>query len=665
MSLAPGTRLAHYEIVEPIGKGGMGEVYRARDTKLGREVAIKVLPDAFSQNEERLARFEREARLLASLNHPNIATIHGLEESDGTRFLVMELVEGETLQERIAKGPVPVDEALPLFAQIAEALAFAHQKGVIHRDVKPANLKLTPEGEVKVLDFGLAKAFGSELAATASSESPTVTREATETGVIMGTAAYMSPEQARGKSVDERTDNWSFGCVLYEALTGKVAFQGETISDTIAKILEREPEWEDLPPTIPPSVGVLLRRCLEKDPERRKRDMADARIEIVEALSEPATSAASLPQATRRAPALPIILLAGVAALLASLVVWNLKTAPPRRVVRFDVSLPPQHRLDTESLWPVGLSPDGEHLVYAADGQLYRRTMDELEATPIRGTEGAHDPFFSPDGHWVGFWTGSDLKKVPLSGGPSQQLCSVAYLTGVVWGPDDILFFSNHENIFRVPATGGEPELVISVDLEAGETDISSLEILSDGDTLLFTLHTGRGFDNAHVVAQSVKSGERRQLLDGGSNPRYVPTGHLLYYRENTLMAVPFDPNGLEVRGSSVPLVENVSTGEKPGVLSAYFSVFRWGTGSLVYVPRSDPRLVWLDREGRITPLSAERALYLAPRIAPDGRRVAVHMVDSGLAGGQIWVLDIERGTRTRLTFDGRVNFGSVWSPDV
>ncbi len=441
MALTQGTRLGSHEIVAPIGAGGMGEVYKARDTKLGREVAIKVLPEAFAENKERLARFEREARLLASLNHPNIATIHGLEESEGVHFLVLEFVPGETLAERIKKGPVPIGETLPLFKQIAEGLEAAHEKGIIHRDLKPANIKVTPEGKVKVLDFGLAKALAGEAVVQDLSESPTLTRDATETGVLLGTAPYMSPEQARGKEVDKKTDIWAFGCCFYEALTGKTAFLGETVSDTIAAILDREPEWQALPENTPVGVRSLLRRCLQKDPHRRFRDVWDVRIEIEEAANEPDAVGDIRAVETTRARRRPAVswILAALAAFVAGITVWYLKPPAPRPVTKMIVGVEPAEFLGT--IHPaatysgstlcrpaVALSPDGRHLVFGAGDiegvrRLYLRPMDELEAEPIPGTEGGLGPFFSLDGEWIGFWAGGKLKKVPIDGGPPVALC--------------------------------------------------------------------------------------------------------------------------------------------------------------------------------------------------------------------------------------------------
>src|SRR5213078_4354550 len=466
MPLAAGTRLGPYEIIAPLGAGGMGEVYRARDSRLAREVAIKVLPAAMASDAERMARFQREAQTLASLNHPNIASIYGLEESGGVRALVMELVEGPTLAERIAGGsagaglapparaqqaaPLPLDEALGIAKQIAEALEAAHERGIIHRDLKPANIKVTEGQTVKVLDFGLAKAFNPQDSAANLNQtnSPTLGIADTQVGVILGTAAYMSPEQARGKPVDKRTDIWSFGCVLYEALTGRQAFAAETVSDTIAAILGRDPDWQALPQATPANIRALLRHCVKKDAKLRLHDIADARIEIEEALDPsraiPVIGAVlAEPRAARRRRAITWSL-AALAAVSIGVALWSLlrATAPPARpIVRLSVALPPSDRLALGLTPTIALSPDGSRLVYVANRagaqQLYVRPIDRNEATAIPGTEGAESPFFSPDGQSLGFFAEGKLKKVSLSGGAALTLCSAAAIRGASWGPDD------------------------------------------------------------------------------------------------------------------------------------------------------------------------------------------------------------------------------------
>jgi serine/threonine-protein kinase len=416
----------------------MGQVYRGRDTKLAREVAIKVLPPDFSEDRHRLARFEREGRLLASLNHPNIATLFGLEQSGELHFLVMELVLGETLRERLARGALPVGEALLYFRQIAEALEAAHEKGIIHRDLKPANIKVTPQGKVKVLDFGLATAFGNEPETPEVSQSPTFSREATQSGVILGTAAYMSPEQARGKSLDRRSDIWSFGCCFYEAVSGRAAFAGDTVTDIFARILEREPDWEALPEKAPPNLRVLLRRCLQKDLDRRLHDIADARIEIDDALSSSATAESVGIPARRGFGGTTLVGLALAAATIAPLVVWNLRPEAPQPIVRLAAPLPSSDQLGRPFRPAVAISPEGSHLAYVAtrggSQEIHLRAINQLKARPIPGTEGAENIFFSPDGQWLGFFAADRLKKVSLSGGTPVSLCEAQTLVGASWG---------------------------------------------------------------------------------------------------------------------------------------------------------------------------------------------------------------------------------------
>ncbi len=665
MSLTPNTKLGLYEILAPIGAGGMGKVYKARDTKLGREVAIKVLPAAFAENEERLARFEREARLLASLNHPNIATLFDLQESEGTHFLVLELVPGETLAERIAKGPIPVDEALPLFEQIAEGLESAHKKGIIHRDLKPANIKVTPEGKIKVLDFGLAKAMARDIPPQELSESPTITRDATETGVLLGTAPYMSPEQARGKNLDKRTDIWSFGCVFYEALTGKVAFLGETVSDTIAKILEREPDWSALPNKTPPLVRSLLRRCLKKDVEHRLRDIGDARLEIDEALSEPMEVVA--PPSYRRS-ALPWILFA-LMAILTGVVLWSpWRTDPaetPPRLVRMSFNLPAGQVLPKDLRPFVALSPDGTRLVYKAseDGrlQLYLRELAENEVTPIPGTERAMAPFFSPDGQWVGFSADGKLKKVRLGGAGAHELCDIKARRGASWGPDDhIVFAELYSGLMKVSAAGGTPEVLTTLDPDKGEMSHRWPDVLPSGKGVLFSIVTGANYDDSSIVAQSFETGERQFLLNA-SYARYAPTGHLIYAREDTLYAVRFDLDRMDVSGSAIVVQSGVRV-DSGGPGSAHFTFSDGGT--LVYVPRPpvDHRLFLVDLEGKAEPIAAPPLPYFQARFSPDGQHLAVSVAKVGIAC-EIHVYELEHERLSLVTSRFESPLGTVFRP--
>ncbi len=664
-----GTTISHYKVLEKIGQGGMGTVYRAQDTTLDREVAIKVLPEQFTQDPQRLARFEREAKLLASLNHPNIAAIHSFEHSDSMHFLVLELVPGETLAERVAKGPLPVEEALEVCRQIAEGVEAAHEKGVIHRDLKPANVKVTPEGKVKILDFGLAKAFEAEPPVTDISQSPTLTEEMTRAGVILGTAAYMSPEQARGKPVDKRADVFAFGAVLYELLTGKRAFEGETITETIAKVLESEPKWEVLPQNTPWTIRSLLRRCLTKDPHDRLDGIANVRIEIKLALGEPTTVSpieglsAAKPALWKRA--IPLVLASLVVGISITLIaVWVLTPPPPPHpLTRMAMVLPPTQQL-TASGHPVAFSPDGKDLVYVANEQLYLRGMDQLEAMPIRGTEAARGPFFSPDGQWVGFWDGGELKKVSISGGAPVTLCETLGFWGANWGADDVIVFGQGpDGIFQVPANGGRRELLIEMDSEKGEQAYGP-QILLGGKSVLFTLRSGgAGWNDAQILVQSLQTGERKVLISGGRDARYVPTGHLVYSHEETLLAVPFDLSRLEVIGASVPILEGVGAAPNLGGGSAYFSFSN--RGSLVYVPAigaAKRALVWVDRQGDEEPLAVRPGRYQSPQLSPNGQRLAIQVNDPG--NNDVWIHDLVRGTSSRLTFDPAPDSSPLWTPD-
>jgi hypothetical protein len=672
-----GQQLGSYKIVSLLGAGGMGEVYQARDSKLNRDVAIKVLPAVFVHDAERLARFQREARMLAALNHPNVATIHGLEQSDGVQFLVMERVPGETLSERLRAGAVGIEEALKIGEQIAEALEAAHEKGVIHRDLKPANVKVTPERRVKVLDFGLAKAFGGD-GGLDLSNAPTLTAVGTEEGRILGTPAYMSPEQARGRPVDKRADIWAFGCVLYELLTGRQAFHGDTLSDIIVSILEREPDWQVLPSSTPVKIRELLRRCLQKDLRRRLHDAADARIEIEEALAAPVTAEPAAPGAVVRALGRREMIL-GVGALLlvavvSGLAIWNLKPAPPapRPVSRLTIVLPPGQQLAVPDNGPaVALSPDGTHIAYVArEGltqQVYIRAIDSLEARPIPGTEAPPggtswvEPFFSPDSQWIGFFVGGKLKKVSVSGGAALTLCDSSLSGGASWGSQGMIAFSPEQIPFlqQVSDVGGTPQQLTH--MEKGETGHGWPEFLPGGKAVLFAVAIGGSFATGQIAVQTVGSAEHRNLIQGGMYPHYAPSGHLVYVQGGTLMAVPFDPERLAVTGAAVPMVEGILQSTTDGDAQYSFSA----AGSLAYVPgaaqSAQSKLVWVNRNGAEQPVAAPEHAYINPRISPDGRRVAIGITEQER---QIWLYDVSRGTLTRLTFQGNNNLVPFWTPD-
>ena len=637
-----GTSLGHYHIVEKIGAGGMGDVYRATDSKLGRDVAIKVLSGVFAGAPERLLRFEREARLLAALNHPNIATLHGFEKDGDTHFLVMELVSGSTLDERIASGTIPLREAIPVFRQIAEALEAAHEKGVIHRDLKPANIKVTPDGQVKVLDFGLAKAFLDGPSGSDLSQSPTFARGGTETGVILGTAAYMSPEQARGKTVDGRTDIWSFGCVLYEALTGRKLFEGETVSDTIAKILTLEPDFSALPKRTPRSIRSLLERCLQKDVARRLRHIDPVQLEV-----EPEETVAS------RSFWRPIVPYA-VGALLSGIAVWLVRPEPgpgAQPLARFVLSLPEGERL-AEPGTGLAFSPDGARLAYVAtrDGiqQIYLRAFSELRGEPIPGTEGGEQPFFSPDGEWLGFFAEGKLRKVSLRGGPPIVLAEASSPVGASWGPDDSIVFAPREvsGLSRISAAGGASDRLTTLD-SPKEVSHSWPEILPGGRGLIFTVNTPSA--DTEIALYVPETGERRVLIPGGNHAHYAPSGHLVYARAGALFAVPFDVTRLEVTGPSILFAEGLRG--RGTIFQTQFSVS--GHGWLVYVEGDsafERTLVWVDRNGTEAPVAAPLSRYMIPRLSPDGRLVAASQNDSE-RGYDIWLYELTREAGSRLTF--------------
>ena len=681
MPLNIGARLGSYEIIGALGAGGMGEVYRARDTKLDRAVAIKVLPESFAHDPERLARFEREAKTLAALNHPNIAIIHGFEEADGIKALVMELVEGPTLADRIARGPISIDEALPIAKQIAEALEAAHEQGIIHRDLKPANIKVRADGTVKVLDFGLAKAMEPTGAQSASaSMSPTLSLHATMAGVILGTAAYMAPEQAKGKHVDRRVDVWAFGAVLYEMLAGKRAFTGDDVSDTLVSVLRDEPDWAALPADVPASARQVLRVCLQKDPKKRVRDMSAIRLALDGAFDPPAQAAGATPAvaAPRRAlwrQALPWA--AGaliVGGLTAGAAVW-MRPAPAARVARFVIATPADLPFQVGAASSgVAISPDGSRLIYRLSpgvqgpttGILYQRELGQLEATPIRGTEGAVGFFVSPDGNWIGFFNAVDntLKRISVSGGPSQTICAVdGSLRGGSWGPDDTIVFAtvNSKGLRRVPAAGGEPQVLTKVDPAKGETDHWWPDVLPDGEGVVFTAWNGTA-ERSRIVALSLASGSISDVVRGGSQPRFSPTGHLVYGEGGTLRAVRFDAGSLEAVGDPAPIMEGVASATTGAANYAIAA-----DGSLVYVkggfstPVSQRTLVWVDRQGRQEAVNVPARAYTYARLSPDGTRVALDARDQQ---NDIWIWHLARETLQRLTTDPGLNRSPVWTPD-
>jgi len=690
-----GQRLGPYEITSLIGSGGMGQVYRARDTKLGRDVAIKILPDAFLDDADRRARFEREARVLASLNHPHIGAIYGFEDRDGIHALVLELIDGATLADRLRSGARPLREALTIARQIAEALEAAHEKGIVHRDLKPGNVllqgvaserregRISPTGDssvrgiddvvAKVVDFGLAKA-GDDRDFDLT-YLPTLNPGGSSNGVVFGTVSYMSPEQARGKPVDRRTDIWAFGCVLYEMLTGHKAFVGETMSDTIAAVLEHQPDWTAFPHTTPPPIRRLVQRCLEKDPKRRLHDIADARIEIDDLLREPALADSSVwatppyAGAVRRARVASALALGAVAAAVVALVWWsrtNSPAVPAASTARLMISLPEGASLEKGRFPPLALSPDGKLLVYAAAENggrtnLFLRALDDVIARRIPGTDGASTPFFSHDGRWLAFYANGVLKKVSVTGGVPLTICDAPPVWSASWGEGDRIVFATMltgSGLWAVSANGGDPTQITTP--AEGETQHGYPQLLPGGARVLFSVRR----DNAWRLALLDLNGRGHRLLGNGrvvgEGAQYLRTGHVVYAQAGGIVATPFNPSAGTLDQPPVPLLERVETSSFGG---SYFA-FAAETGTLVYLPTSgivaSRTLVRVDRDGRAAPLVEAHAAYEHPTLSRDGRRLAVTIAAE--SGRDIWIVDLERTTRVRFTAGGTSAF-PVWEP--
>jgi eukaryotic-like serine/threonine-protein kinase len=664
-----GRQFGAYRIIGLLGTGGMGEVYRAHDTKLGRDVAIKILPDIFNTDPERRSRFDREARVLASLNHPQIGAIYGFDDLGGTPALILELVDGDTLSERIASGPLSVADALGIARQIAEALEAAHEHGIIHRDLKPANIKIAAAGVVKVLDFGLAKAAGPIGSHDASS--PTITTGRTRQGVTLGTAAYMSPEQARGKAVDKRTDIWAFGCVLFEMLTGRFAFAGNTIADTIAAILEREPAWNALP--VPIGVRRLVQRCLDKDPNRRLHDIADARIEIDDLLNDRSRTSET-PAANNRRPVRLLSAIAVVASIVAVIaagtLMWYVRNAPrpALRVSRTLLATPGVAAPPATGGRSLAITPDGSHVVYVGNNrsQLFVSALDSLEPKPIvTGIRPLNWVCISPDGQWIGFVEGFTLRKVALTGGPVTTIDLVGDTLGATWAPDNTLILATSDpatGLVRVSSSGGAPTTLTRPVPERGERDHVSPDLLPGGRGVLYTITAAAGgADAAQVAVLDLATGRSKVLLRGASDARYVSSGHLVYIAGASLRAIPFDLERLETRGTPVtvqPLPTSlVGIGE--------FAVASDGTLAYVDAPatptRVDSTLVWVDRRGREELLPVPPGTYLQPRVSPDGTRVAVV---AEKAESTILVVDLGRRNVGQLRVAHVADFFPVWMPD-
>jgi serine/threonine-protein kinase len=659
-------------------------VFRARDTKLNRDVAIKVLPAELAEDRERVARFRREAQVLASLNHPNIAAIYGLEESGGVVALALELVEGEDLAERLKRGAIPVDEALAIAKQIAEGLEEAHEKGIVHRDLKPANVKVTKDGVVKVLDFGLAKAYESEAVEGSVSQSPTMSRHMTQAGIILGTAAYMSPEQARGQPVDKRSDVWAFGVVLYEMLTGKRLFDGETVSDVLAAVLTREPSWAALPATTPASVRRLLRQCLERNPKNRLHAIADARL----ALDETIAGGVDEPQSSGTAPGgrgrtnrltLAMALLAAGFALLAgaAFLLRRGEPAPERGVVRFPLSSDPSIRSPTGYTTPFAISPDGRTIVFmAVDDKALRhlrvRTLDDSRSRMIEGTEGGENAAISPDGEWVAFVVnGNEIRKVRLSGGAPTPVAAFTDLSAALaWASDDEILFERLGTafgIYRVSANGGAPELAIPLDTAVQETRQRRPFVLRRERMVLYASTTADG--RAGLAMFSLADGRRARLDVDGIQALGVIDGRLVYSRaDGTLSAVPLDVHGMRVTGGATPLRERVASSSvgTAVALSEDGGTLVYRQGGMV----AASRLLLVDREGRTRSLGEEVRAFQGPRFSPDGRRIVVGVgAGSGprsggvAAANDLWMLERESGVATKLTRTGTAS-SPEWAPD-
>jgi Tol biopolymer transport system component len=663
MSLTPGTRVGVYEVVALLGAGGMGEVYRARDARLKRDVAIKVLPREFERDADRLARFQREAELLASLNHPNIAAVYGLEQTGGVTAIVLELVEGETLAGRSGR-PIPLDEALSIARQIADALEAAHEKGVIHRDLKPANIKVTPEGKVKVLDFGLAKMMEPDVSPASLSMSPTRSIQGTQAGVILGTAAYMSPEQARGKAVDRRTDVWSFGCVLFEMLTGRRCFgHGDSISDAIAAILAHDPDWRALPPGTPEPIRRLLRRCLSKNAAERLHHLADARIEIDEAIAAPRSSP-TVHQSSARARIVRVMPWA-VSAVVALGLAVQFRTREPERVERplaqFEMNLPPGVEIFQGSSQEVAFSPTGTHVAFVGNlnglRQVYVRDLSRLDAVAVRGSENAASCFFSPAGDAVGFITADRrLNKVSLRDAVVTSLvpdADAAYLGGT-WGSDGRVTFSRNDGLWQIVVAGGTPRQITS--LQAGESVHAWPAVLNEGKTILFTSVPSDGVQRARVEAVEVDTGTRQVLIEGARFARYASSGHLVFYREGGLYAVPFDAGRLTVTGQPIEVTAAVEQDGLGAPLAEMSSA-----GSLVYQRAgvASGGLVWVSRQGIEQSVTDVPRAYLSPHLSADNLRIVVGV------GSDLWIQDTLRSTFTRLTSQqSEAASYPVWTPD-
>jgi serine/threonine protein kinase len=686
MTLSAGTKLGPYEIVSSLGAGGMGEVYRARDSKLARDVALKVLSQFFASDPDRMQRFDREAKVLASLNHPNIAHIYGIEDSGGVRALVMELVEGPTLAERIAKGPLPLEESLSIAKQIAEALEFAHDRGIVHRDLKPANVKITPDGAAKVLDFGLAKALDESPTADDLTNSPTLTMGATRAGVILGTAAYMSPEQAKGKSADRRADIWAFGVVLYEMLSGKKLYAGDSAQEILAHVITKEPTTEGLPANTPAPIRHLIERCLTKDPKSRLQAIGEARIIIERYLANPSASTSSIERFTvlksgsRRS--VPWIVAGVCFVVVLAMLTWTFlhRENGDDRVVAAQILPPPGTVFSlygTVGFGPPLLSPDGSKLAFVAAGpdgrrKLWVRPLQSIVARALEGTDGASMQFWSPDSQNLGFFANGKMKRISAAGGSSLDLADVGgiVLRGGAWGAADIILYSPTpaSGLYRVStnSSGNAPQPVTTLNKSRKEASHRWPQFLPDGKHFLFYISSSIA-KNSGTYVGSVDGSEPKLIFRSNRVALYAPPGYLLFLREAVLMAQPFDPNSFQLSGDPTPLLNHV-LGGSAAYYAGNYSVSSVGA-FLVYdggdANASNAHLSWYDRSGAQLADLGLLGEFESPQISPDGKKLAVTVIDPVTSAYDIWIQDLEKGTRSRLTFEqGSVNVAPTWSPD-
>ncbi len=674
--LNSGEKVGAYTVVSKLGAGGMGEVYRARDERLGRDVALKILRSDVLRDEQRMARFQREAQVLAALNHTNIAAIYGIEGADSARALVMELVPGPTLAERIQAGALPLDEALPIARQVAEALEYAHERGIVHRDLKPANIKLTPEGQAKVLDFGLAKALQEDAASPDISNSPTMSMAATKAGIILGTAAYMSPEQAKGRAVDRRTDVWAFGCVLYEMLAGKHAFPGEDVSETLAAIIRGEPDWSALPASAPAAITNLIRRCLQKDVKRRLQAIGEARIAIEESLEAPSIASTGAAQAgtnLRSQRWLWAIAASSVIAAIAFGVLYFTRPVAQSQIIRADIPTPENATFDfvgSPNSGPPAISPDGKWVVFAAhvsSGRpvLWLHNLNDGVARPLAGTEGGAFPFWSPDSTHIGFFANEKLRKIPVSGGLPIDICDAPSGRGGAWNGNSQIVFSADANspLRMVSAAGGPAKEITQLDSTRGETSHRWPQFLPDGKHFAYLGRSGIGgslLESAAIWIGSIEGGSPRLFIRAASNTAFA-AGRVLFARENVLVAQRFDLAKLELLGEPQPILDNMQF--DPSFSRGVFSVSE--NGLLIFQAGGSlpgTRLAWFNRQGKEIGGLGEPGTYVDLRLSPDARKAAVAMTDAGPP--DLWIYDAVRGLRTRFTFDPSPDTNPVWSPD-